>query len=148
MTENEKIAEQCRARERYERDTLSIYRKGIREGIENEQEKSKAIIETKDKIIAEKDKSLAEKDKSLAEKDKSLAEQRDTIADLTRQLEELKEKVKSEDSGTLNRSLLLPVCHSYKIPLICNKIITYKGDFLTQYISLISPTIIYNHYKS
>ena len=87
MTENEKIAEQCRARERYERDTLSIYRKGIREGIENEQEKSKAIIETKDKIIAEKD-------KSLAEKDKSLAEQRDTIADLTRQLEELKEKVK------------------------------------------------------
>ena len=94
MTEDEKIAEQCRARERYERDTLSIYRKGIREGIENEQEKSKAIIEEKDKIIAEKDKSLAEKDNTIAKKDKSLAEQRNTIAELTRQLEELKEKIK------------------------------------------------------
>ena len=79
MTEDEKIAAECAARERYERDTLSIYRKGLREG--------RAETEA---IIAEKDKSLAEKDKSLAEKDKSLAKQRDTIAELTRQLDELK----------------------------------------------------------
>lgn len=83
MTEDEKIAAECAARERYERDTLSIYRKGLREG--------RAETEA---IIAEKDKSLAEKDKSLAEKDKSLAKQRDTIAELTRQLEELKSQIK------------------------------------------------------
>lgn len=83
MTEDEKIAAECAARERYERDTLSIYRKGLREG--------RAETEA---IIAKKDKSLAEKDKSLAEKDKSLAEQRETIAELTRQLEELKLQIK------------------------------------------------------
>ena len=69
MTEDEKIAEQCLARERYERDTLSIYRKGIREG----RAESEAII--------------AEKDNEIAEKDNE-------IAKLTRQLEELKEKMK------------------------------------------------------
>ena len=62
MTEDEKIAEQCLARERYERDTLSIYRKGIREG-------------------------RAESEAIIAEKDNE-------IAKLTRQLEELKEKMK------------------------------------------------------
>ncbi|MBO5631613.1 MAG: Rpn family recombination-promoting nuclease/putative transposase [Aeriscardovia sp.] len=76
MTEDEKIAAECAARERYERDTLSIYRKGLREG----RAETEAII--------------AEKDKSLAEKDKTLAEQRDTIAELTRQLEELKSQKK------------------------------------------------------
>ncbi|MBQ8913276.1 MAG: Rpn family recombination-promoting nuclease/putative transposase [Lachnospiraceae bacterium] len=65
MTEDEKIAEQCRARERYERDELSIYRKGIREG----RAESEAIIAEKDNTIAEKD---------------------HTIAELTRQIEELK----------------------------------------------------------
>ena len=62
MTEDEKIAAECAARERYERDTLSIYRKGLREG----RAETEAII--------------AKKDKSLAEKDKSLAQQRETIA--------------------------------------------------------------------
>ena len=76
MTEDEKIAAECAARERYERDTLSIYRKGLREG----RAETEAII--------------AKKDKSLAEKDKSLAEQRETIAELTRQLEELKSQIK------------------------------------------------------
>ena len=90
MTEDEKIAAECAARERYERDTLSIYRKGLREG----RAETEAIIAKKDKSLAEKDKSLAEKDKSLAEKDKTLAEQRDTIAELTRQLEELKSQIK------------------------------------------------------
>lgn len=97
MTEDEKIAAECAARERYERDTLSIYRKGLREG----RAESEAIIAEKDKslakqrdTIAEKDKSLAEQRDTIAEKDKSLAKQRDTIEKLTRQLEELKSKIK------------------------------------------------------
>ena len=79
MTEDEKIAAECAARERYERDTLSIYRKGLREG----RAESEAII-------AEKDKSLANQRDTIAEKDKSLAEKDNKIAELTRQLEELK----------------------------------------------------------
>ncbi len=90
MTEDEKIAAECAARERYERDTLSIYRKGLREG----RAETEAIIAKKDKTLAEQRDTIAEKDKSLAEKDKSLAKQRDTIAELTRQLEELKSQIK------------------------------------------------------
>ncbi len=74
MTEDEKIAEECAARERYERDTLSIYRKGLREGRAE-----------KDAIIAEKDNIIAVKDNTIAEKD-------NTIAELTKQLEELQKK--------------------------------------------------------
>ena len=49
MTEDEKIAAECAARERYERDTLSIYRKGLREG----RAETEAIIAEKDNTIAE-----------------------------------------------------------------------------------------------
>ena len=73
MTEDEKIAEECAARERYERDTLSIYRKGLREG-------------------------RAEKDNIIAEKDNIIAEKNNTIADLTKQLKELQKKMKTSKS--------------------------------------------------
>ena len=56
MTEDEKIAEQCLARERYERDTLSIYRKGIREG----RAESEAIIAEKDNEMAKLTRQLEE----------------------------------------------------------------------------------------
>ncbi len=56
MTEDEKIAAECAARERYERDTLSIYRKGLREG----RAESEAIIAEKDNTIAELTRQLEE----------------------------------------------------------------------------------------
>ena len=97
MTEDEKIAAECAARERYERDTLSIYRKGLREGLAKSETiiaNQRDTIAEKDNTIAEKDNTIAEKDNTIAEKDKSLAEQRTTITELTRQLEELKRKMK------------------------------------------------------
>ena len=90
MTEDEKIAAECAARERYERDTLSIYRKGLREG----RAETEAIIAEKDKSLVKQRDTIAQKDKSLAEQQKELANQRDTIEKLTRQLAELKSQIK------------------------------------------------------
>ena len=68
MTEDEKIAEQCRARERYERDEISIYRKGLREGREEGRAESEAIIAEKNNTIAEKNAEIERLKKMLEDK--------------------------------------------------------------------------------
>lgn len=68
ISEDERIRQQCEAREDYLRR-----QRGIQRRLEKADELEKAVVE-KEKALAEKDKELTEKNKELAEKDARIAE--------------------------------------------------------------------------
>ena len=80
ISEDERIRQQCEAREDYLRRQRGIQRK-----LEKLDNLEKALAE-KDNQLVEKDKELAENRKELAEKDNQLAEKDKLIEELRRQI--------------------------------------------------------------
>ena len=81
ISEDERIRQQCEAREDYLRR-----QRGIQRRMAKLDEVEKVLAE-KEEELAEKEEALAEKKKELAERDKLIQEQQCLIEELRRQLE-------------------------------------------------------------
>ena len=84
LTADERIRQQCEAREDYLRR-----QRGIQEMLEeqkNQLEEQKNLLKEQGRKLTEKDQQLTEKDQQLTEKDQKIAEQKKIIEELQKKL--------------------------------------------------------------
>ncbi len=87
LSEDERIRQQCEAREDYEIRQRSLNRR-IRQR-EEKIEQQDRIIEENEKIIEEKDRTIEEKEKTIEEKDRTIEEQADALSQKDKRIAEL-----------------------------------------------------------
>jgi len=101
LTEEERIREQCRAREewlindQWKNDTIEKQKQQLAEKDAVIAEKD-SILSEKELMLSEKDSMIAKKDSMIAEKDSMLSEKDSMIADKDREIEELKKQLQNK----------------------------------------------------
>jgi len=112
LSAEEKVAQMCEARRRYnldiatyehyiaERDSELAEKEAILAEKDSELAEKESALAEKDSALAEKDSALAEKDSALAEKDSALAEKESTIATQNSEIQRLKEELSKYQNNT------------------------------------------------